>query len=112
MVNALFPGGHAETLSPCARRSRIFCNLGAADYLTVQRNYDNWSIVGLRACCGNLSILMRPMALQLTRSTTPIFVTPVLPSVLERHVKIFCLFYRRVRDAELSDVRPHSGYSL
>jgi hypothetical protein len=22
-------------------------NLGAADYLTVQRNYDNWWIVGL-----------------------------------------------------------------
>ena len=29
-------------------------DLSAADYLTVQRNYDNWSIVGLRACCGNL----------------------------------------------------------
>ena len=32
-------------------------NLGAADYLTVQRNYDNWWIVGLSVPLVFLSVL-------------------------------------------------------
>jgi hypothetical protein len=32
-------------------------NLGAADYLTVQRNYDNWWIVGLSVPLAVLSVL-------------------------------------------------------
>ena len=39
-------------------------NLGAADYLTVQRNYDNWWIVGLSVPLAVLSVLALTVTLR------------------------------------------------
>jgi hypothetical protein len=39
-------------------------NLGAADYLTVQRNYDNWWIVGLSVPLAVLSVLALTVGLR------------------------------------------------
>ena len=39
-------------------------NISAADYLTVQRNYDNWWIVGLSVPLAFLSVLVLTISLR------------------------------------------------
>ena len=85
-------------------------NISAADYLTVQRNYDNWWIVGLSVPLAFLSVLV--LTISLRGTGTPFTLALIALVLLAGEMIVFWGFTAPVnRATENWTVLPSNGKS-